>query len=167
MASGHVLPEQRRSEPRWTGLAFAVGDLKLLIELTSVVDVLVCPPLTPVPGTKSWLRGVCNVRGTLFSVVDLGVFLNVAPPADGDGRLLVINDKELGCTLLVSRVFGLRNFMEEQQRGEISALDPAIQPYAEQVFVQEEETWGVLDLGRLVATDEFLNIESGAVASCN
>jgi len=163
MATSHVLPEQRRNEPRWGGLAFGVGELKMVTELTSVIDVLRCPPLTPVPGTRSWLRGICNVRGNLYSVVDLGLYLNVAPPVDGEGRLLVVNDKELGCTLMVSRVFGLRYFMEEQQRQDVSILDPVLQPYAEQAFLQDEEIWGVLDLGRLVATDDFLNIENRAV----
>lgn len=163
MASGNMLPEEIQDEPRWGGLAFAIGEFKIVTELTSVIDVLTAPALTPIPGTKPWLKGICNVRGSLYSVVDVGFYLEVAPPvADGEGRLLVLNDKDLGCTLLVPTVFGLRYFVEEQQRQEISTLDPALQPYAEQAFLQDGETWAALDLGRLIATAKFMGIESGA-----
>lgn len=150
-------------KPRWGGLAFGIGELRLVTELTGVNDVLDCPVVTPLPGTQPWLRGVCNVRGNLYSVVDLGVYLNVALPlAAKEGRLLVVSNSELGCCLLVSKIFGLRYFIEEQQSQDIAVLDRAIQPYVTQAFLQDDELWGVLDLNLLLADERFLNIE-GAV----
>lgn len=158
MAGGSDLPEAE--EPRWGGLAFGVGELRLVTELTSVNDVLDCPVVTPVPGTQPWFRGVCNVRGNIYSVADLGVYLNVALPlAPKEGRLLVVNHSDLGCCLLVSKIFGLRHFIEEQQSQDIAVLDRAIQPYVTQAFLQDDELWGVLDLNLLVTDERFLNIE--------
>lgn len=152
---------QEAEESKWGGLAFGVGELRLVTELTSVNDVLDCPTVTPLPGTQPWLRGLCNVRGNLFSVVDLGVYLNVAlPQATKEGRLLVVNDGELGCCLLVSKIFGLRHFDEEQQSQDIAVLDRAIQPYVTQAFLHNDELWGVLDLNLLVTDEKFLRIEA-------
>ena len=152
---------QEAEESKWGGLAFGVGELRLVTELTSVNDVLDCPTVTPLPGTQPWLRGLCNVRGNLFSVVDLGVYLNVAlPQATKEGRLLVVNDSELGCCLLVSKIFGLRHFDEEQQSQDIAVLDRAIQPYVTQAFLHNDELWGVLDLNLLVTDEKFLKIEA-------
>lgn len=154
---------QEAEEPRWGGLAFGVGELRLVTELTSVNDVLDCPAITPLPGTQPWLRGVCNVRGNLYSVVDLGVYLNVALPLVArEGRLLVVNNRDLGCCLLVSKIFGLRHFNEEQQGQDVSVLDRAIQPYVTQAFLQDDELWGVLDLNLLVTDEKFSNIERPA-----
>lgn len=165
MAAGNVLPGQAQDETRWGGLAFGVGELRLVTELTSVVDVLDCPTVTPLPGTQPWLKGACNVRGNLYSVVDLGVYLNVTPPlAANEGRLLVVNDKELGCTLLVPKIFGLRYFDEEQQQQDISVLDEVVQPYAKQAFKQDDHVWGVLDLDRLVTAEKFLKVERTVVS---
>ena len=154
---------QDAEEPKWGGLAFGVGELRLVTELTSVNDVLDCPVVTPLPGTQPWLRGLCNVRGNIFSVVDLGVYLNAALPlVSKEGRLLVVNDSELGCCLLVSKIFGLRHFNEEQQSQDIAVLDRAVQPYVTQAFLQNDELWGVLDLNLLVTDEKFLSIE-GAI----
>lgn len=163
MAAGHELPEQGLDEPTWTGLAFAVGKLRLAAELTSVIDVLDCPAITPVPGVRPWLRGICNVRGKIYSVVDLGLFLSVAPAvANNEGRVLVVNNSGLGCTLLIPKVFGLRHFVEEQQSRDISILEREVQPYAERAFVHDDHIWGVLDLERLVTSENFLHIERNA-----
>ena len=35
------------------------------------------PPITPVPLTRPWFRGVANVRGNLYSVVDFAAFVGV------------------------------------------------------------------------------------------
>lgn len=164
IAAGHTLPKQEQEQPKWGGLAFGVGNLRLVTELTGVIDVLDCPGVTPVPGTQPWLRGICNVRGSLYSVADLGSFLDLANYlSDREGRLLVLNDAELGCTLLVSKIYGLRYFSEDQRHRDVSILDPAVRPYASHALVQGDHVWGVLDLTRLVKTDRFLNVERTAV----
>lgn len=159
MAAGHALPQREREKPKWRGLAFGVGELRLVAELTGVTDVSDCPRLTPVPGTRGWLRGVCNLRGSLYSVVDLGMFLNISPPLETKaGKLLVLNYREFGCTLLVHRVYGLRYFDQEQRGTEISRLERAVHPYIEGTFLHDEQVWGVLDFDRLVTADAFLDI---------
>jgi twitching motility protein PilI len=40
-----------------------------------VNEILTLPVLTPVPGTRSWLLGVANVRGNLVPVIDLRDFI--------------------------------------------------------------------------------------------
>jgi twitching motility protein PilI len=160
MAAGHVLPEQSQGDPKWGGLAFGVGDLNLITELTSVVDVLDCPVITPVPGTQPWVKGICNVRGKLYSVVDFGLFLGVAAPVSGnEGKLLVINDDDLGCTLLVPRIFGLRYFVAQQQGKDKSVLDASVQPFIDRTFVQGDLIWGVLAVDRLISDTDFLNVQ--------
>jgi len=164
MAAGHVLPEQNRDDHKWGGLAFGVGNLNLVTELTSIVDVLDCPAITPVPGTQSWLKGICNVRGKLYSVVDFGAFLGVAAPLSGnEGKLLVINDDDLGCTLLVPKIFGLRYFVALQQAEDNSALDAPVQPFVDRTFVQGDRIWGVLAMDRLIADTDFLNVQRSAI----
>ena len=160
-AKGNIPSGQDQDEKRWGGLAFEVGEIQLVTELTSVVDILDCPAVTPLPGTLPWLKGVCNVRGNIYSVVDLGVYLDVAPPlAANEGRLMVINDRELGCTLLVPKIFGLRYFNEQQLQPDTSGLAEVIQPYTKQAFKLDNQLWGVLDLDRLVKAEKFSQVES-------
>ncbi|MCK7576667.1 MAG: chemotaxis protein CheW [Chromatiales bacterium] len=40
---------------------------RLVTPLDHVSEVLPPPAVTPVPGTKKWLKGIANVRGTLVT----------------------------------------------------------------------------------------------------
>jgi len=159
MGAGNSLPQEQQGAPKWGGLAFGVGNLRLVTELTSISDVLDCPSITPVPRTRPWIMGICNVRGKLYSVVDLGSFLGVAPVgAARDGKLLVVNNENLGCTIFVPKIFGLRYFTEDQVAQDNSGLDKAVLPYAERSYVQGDHTWRVISLERLVSAERFLNV---------
>ena len=79
-------------------LALCVRGEATVTELTSVTDVVECPRVTPVPRAKVWLRGIANVRGSLYSIVDLALFLGYEQQtSETEGRLLVLNVGELGC----------------------------------------------------------------------
>ena len=56
-------------------LGVQVGSETWLIDLVEAGEVIPVPPITPVPLTRPWFRGVANVRGNLYSVVDFAAFL--------------------------------------------------------------------------------------------
>lgn len=159
-AAGYVLPELTQTEERWHGLAFAVGDLRLAAELTAFTDIVDCGAVTLVPRTRSWVRGITNVRGSLYSVVDFAQFLGYPRiNTDTEGKLLVINDSELGCALLVNSVLGMRRFDPENEHQEAEMMDRSVQPYVRHAYLQDEQMWGVLDTGKLTQSEEFRNVE--------
>src|SRR5687768_15002340 len=60
------------SEREWVGVAFRLNTENFLVAREETREVLGFPSVvTRVPGAKSWIRGVANVRGTLLPVVDL------------------------------------------------------------------------------------------------
>ena len=60
----------------WVGVGFRLGTERFLVPRGEVREVLMVPPaITRVPGAKSWVRGLANVRGHLLPVVDLKEFL--------------------------------------------------------------------------------------------
>lgn len=159
-AAGYVLPELTQTEERWHGLAFAVGELRLTAELTAFTDIVDCGAITPVPRTRGWVRGLTNVRGTLYSVVDFAQFLGYPRiNTDTEGKLLVINDSELGCALLVNSVLGMRRFDQEKEYRDAEVMDSPVRPFVSHAYMQDEQRWGVLDTSRLTASDEFRSVE--------
>lgn len=159
-AAGYVLPELTQTEERWHGLAFAVGELRLTAELTAFTDIVDCGAITPVPRTRGWVRGLTNVRGTLYSVVDFAQFLGYPRiNTDTEGKLLVINDNELGCALLVNSVLGMRRFDQEKEYRDAEVMDSPVRPFVSHAYMQDEQLWGVLDTSRLTASDEFRSVE--------
>lgn len=134
-----------------SALGVQVGEEYWLIDMADISEVLPAPPLTPVPLTKPWYCGVANVRGNLYSIVDLGVFLGGTPiPHEGQSRVLLAGKKfAFNTGLLVSRVLGLRNIAEWQcseQNGEVCLKDI------------NGQMWRKLDMAKLLHQPEFLLI---------
>ena len=70
------LPQRETLETTWEGVLFSVGGHPLIAPLGEVKEIInYTADITPVPGTRSWLLGVANVRGNLLPVVDLQAYL--------------------------------------------------------------------------------------------
>ena len=153
------LPEQVQAAPLWSGLGFRVANLQLVTPLDHVSEVLPCPPVTPVPGTKHWLKGIANVRGTLVTIIDLPEFFGNEPVRlDDRSRLLILNIPGLGTALLVNEVVGLRHFDEEQEKRDITGLDDPALVHVSGAFLRENVLWGVFDMGSLAESEAFRHV---------
>ena len=88
-----------------------------------------CPsPLTRVPGAKSWILGLANVRGQLLPVIDLrqypGQRRRRRPRATT--RVVVVNHRDIPAGLLVDEVLGFRRFAESEFTAEVPTDDRAL-----------------------------------------
>jgi len=139
-------------------LGFMIGDDPWLIDLTSISEVLPVPELEPVPRARSWLIGIANIRGHLYSVTDMGLFQGQPRvEIDGTSRVLLLNPKLIrGTALLVTSTLGLRH------QGQLSSETPL--PGVESPWVQavhhdrEYRRWRELDVTRLVTDARFLEV---------
>src|SRR5947208_1017153 len=52
-------------------LTFRLGSEEYGIQVVRVREIMGVLPITPVPGTPPWLKGVINLRGKIIPVVDL------------------------------------------------------------------------------------------------
>ncbi|MBI5891365.1 MAG: chemotaxis protein CheW [Nitrosomonadales bacterium] len=136
---------------RVSTLGVQVGSELWLVEMSDISEVLSPPPLTRVPLTKPWYCGVANVRGNLYSIVDLGVYTGgAAIPQEGQSRVLLVGQKfAFNAGLLVSRVLGLRNSADwpsSEQDGKVTLKD------------DDGQAWHKLEMADLLQQPEFLQI---------
>src|SRR5262252_6958943 len=138
-------------------LGFQVGGENWFVSLNQVNEVIPVPAIVGVPLTHSWFRGVANVRGNLYSVLDFSAFQGNDPiPAGMERRVILVSDRLVaGAGLLVSRMLGLRN--PEQFT---PAQRPAdAQPWVGGVYTDAGGTrWMELDLPALVRESRFLEV---------
>ena len=92
-------------------LGFQVGGENWFVSLHHVSEVIPVPQSVQVPLTNPWFRGVANIRGNLYGIVDFASYQGGDPIASGmERRVILISDRLLGGSgLLVSRMLGLRN----------------------------------------------------------
>lgn len=138
-------------------LGVQVGPQSWLIDLVEAGEVMPVPSITPVPLSRPWFRGVANVRGNLYSVIDFAAFLGAGAVVGGEhARLLLLGERlRSGAGLLIDRALGLRNPAHLRAREAVGAR----RAWVRGEF--EDETgahWSELDVAALVRDDEFVSV---------
>lgn len=140
-------------------LAVRVGAENWMVDLADAGEIIPVPRITQVPLTLPWFRGITNIRGNLYSVVDFSAFLGGAPASITDqSRLLLIGERfRTGSALLIDRSLGLRNPAQLQERPNGNAA----RPWVRAEFTDPEGgSWKELDISKLVQHPEFLGVAS-------
>lgn len=150
------LPQQELIQSFWEGVMFYVGDSRFVAPLSVVKEILNYPSvLTPVPGTKPWMLGVANVRGTLIPVIDLQLFLIGRKTRRGRrSRVLVFDLGDSYSSVLVGEMVGMRHFAKETAR-EMRTSNNKFEKYVRLEFDQDGMTWPVFSLSALAEDPAF------------
>ncbi len=152
---------EARTGDRRTLLGVEAGDENWLIDLTDTGEILPVPPLASVPLTRSWFRGIANVRGSLYGVIDFSCFHNGAPivPA-GRARLLLIGSRHgVNSALLFSRTTGLRSVDEFEPDDSAADDRPWIAATVRDMW---DRRWHRLNVRTLLADPAFLEAGSSS-----
>lgn len=153
------LPQEAQVVALWSGVAFRLRELQLVTQLDEVLEVLPCPPYTPVPGTKSWVKGVANVRGNLITIIDLAEYFGKpAVVQDDNTRLMIINIPGLQAGVLVNEVLGLRHFETDSGRQDLSGLNDPVVAHLNGAFLRDSVLWGVFDMKSLAESSTFKHV---------
>lgn len=142
---------QAESGTQIATLGIVIGQNSWLVDMADISEVLAVPDLTVVPLTKGWYCGVANVRGNIFSITDLGAYMNCGQTVhDAQSRVLLVGQRfNLNAGLLVSKVLGLRNstnWIHSEQNGADFYQDSSGQQ------------WQKLDIRQLIQQPEFIQI---------
>jgi twitching motility protein PilI len=139
------------------GVRFGAGNW--LVNLADAGEIIPVPPVTPVPLTRPWFKGMASIRGRLYGVVDFSAFLGGAPATSTDqSRLLLIGERfRTGAALLVDRSLGLRSPAELKECSGAGARAPWVRA---EFTDPEGGSWKELDITVLVQHPDFLGIAS-------
>ena len=142
------------SEP--TRLAVRIGGFSYLVDMALAGEIVPLAAIAPVPWTRSWFRGLTNVRGRLVGVVDLLEFEGRAPLApDQAFQLLVMGEAlKVNAALLITRAFGIRNLKDLDAVG-AGGAGATTRWERERYRDLDGSTLAELDLRELVASDAF------------
>jgi len=141
----------------WVGVGFRLGPERFVVPRDEVREVLMVPAaITRVPGAKSWVRGVANVRGHLLPLVDLREFLGSGVGGnERSARALVVNSNEFPVGLVVDEVFGFRRFVDRELAAEAPATVIRADRFLTGSFRRGGEVWPVFSLTHLLEARDF------------
>lgn len=150
---GTRLPDEVPPVAIWAGVLFRIRRQSFLAPLGQIIEVLEPPAdFTELPGTKPWVLGVTNNRGTLLPIFDLPALAygETSSRRDTD-RILVVRQDEPPCGLLVSAAIGIRHFESGNRRPEPPPGLDILAPFVEAAYQLGGEPIPVLSLGRLMS----------------
>ncbi len=153
------LPQQQQLRRPWSGIGFRVGKQNLVAAVGDVNEILYLPQVTLIPGTKSWVKGMANIRGNLMPVLDLQDYLGTPPVNIGrHSRILVVNHLDLWAGLLVDEVFGLKHFYDDEKLTGKITTSKQLAPYLTNGFRQNDNPWYIFSMKILTQTPDFLRV---------
>ena len=156
LKSSSGLPTLDRVDEEWVGVGFRIGDSKLIAAMSDVKEILDLPEITNVPGVKSWVVGVANVRGSLLPIMDMkGFLLGEDIKQRNKGRVIVIDHKGFDTGLVVEEVYGMRHFREGVSTSDVPEVNESISPFIEGAFKQDEEHWPVFSFYKMTEDERF------------
>jgi twitching motility protein PilI len=143
----------------WKGIAFRLDDVFLVAQLTEIREIITCPKiLARVPGAKTWVRGIANIRGMLVPVADLQLCLSgkKSTRLDVRTRLMILNQAGVSSGVLVDEVLGIKHFPEDELDTRMSYGEQWYTPFVSGSFTDEEQTWLVFNMFNLTKSRVFL-----------
>jgi len=158
---------QASAADEWVGVAYQLGEFQFVTDRREIREILMLPSVTRVPGAKSWVRGLANIRGQLLPIIDLNAFFGGEESITGRAtRILWVNHADIPTGLVVDSVKGFRRFTNSEATDEVQAFDAAYRPFVKGGY-RHDELWNVFDLVALVESQVFLTASdtTGAVTT--
>ena len=97
-----VTPPERRRAGKY--LAFFLAGEEYALEILAVNEIIGVQPITRVPRTPPYIRGVINLRGKVISIADLRAKFGLEPAATPETVIIVVQVHGVPMGVLVDRV---------------------------------------------------------------
>ncbi|GLS27045.1 chemotaxis protein CheW [Marinibactrum halimedae] len=157
-SSAKGLPAQVDAKPTWSGIGFGVMGKFFVVPMGQASELLELPHYTRLPGVQTWVRGVSNVRGRLLPLIDLAMYFGERLVSQRKAqRVLVLENEEIYCGLIVDQAFGIQHFITENYRAENKDVDlPELSNFLKGSYPLPDRCWHVFSMLDLMADPRFL-----------
>jgi purine-binding chemotaxis protein CheW len=130
-------------------IEFLVAEETYAIETPYLREVYPLKELTPLPGTPPFVLGVVNIRGQIYSVIDIKRFFDLPDKSLTDlNKLVVIGDAAMSFGVLADRIVGTRRILRSELQASLPTLTGIREQYLKGVT---GDRLVVLDAERLLS----------------
>ena len=143
----------------WRAFVFNVDGLDLAVPFLGQFGIVPGQDLFAVPMANSWVKGMTNIRGEIYTVVDFSEFIGRKQVRTTKKcNLLLLPDPVLKSALLLDSRISLRSFPHDLPVTGNDLFYAKLAPYLSRVVVDGNKQWGVLDVEALCRSSEFSQI---------
>lgn len=129
-------------------VVFKLGEEHFAVETDRVQSINDTMGITKVPKAPSYIKGLINLRGSIKSLVDINLLLNVIPGKEQDNIIiLTVEDEEIGISVdEVEEVLDIdeKNIQKVDKDGNNS------QPYIKGILNYDDKLLTIIDIDKLL-----------------
>lgn len=153
------LPAQVDALPRWSGIGFSLLGGRFVAPLGQVAEMIEVPVYTRLPGVRSWVVGLANVRGRLLPLFDMPEFFgSQAVVIRKQHRVLVVDFNDFFCGLIVDQAYGMQHFTSEGYSELKQDVPKVIKPLVRGSYTDAVgKSWAVMNIPSLLKNPKFAN----------
>jgi len=129
--------------------AVRIGDLRLLFDFAATSQLSELVPITPLPVTPHWMRGLASLHGSVLPVFDLASLIGLDRAEGQKHLLLVVGHGDSAAALLIDGLPDRFRFDESGRAAEWDA-HPWMAECAASAYVRDEQIWLDIDHQRLL-----------------
>ena len=150
---------EREFVQSWRGFTFNIEDLNLVVPFAGGFEILPCGEIQPLPLSRKWVKGMTNIRGEIYTVIDFAQFIGYGPMVSTrGGNLFLLPDDNLKSALLLDSRISLKTFSQDLSNAEASGFNQALLPFISAVLTDESQSWVVINVEVLMKAQSFVNI---------
>jgi purine-binding chemotaxis protein CheW len=95
-----------------------VGEVLYGCDVRATQEIIPLRRTTRLPGAPAYVRGLINVRGTIVTVLELGVRLDASRAPTNTGSILLVRYRERLVGIAVDEVMDVRTLVVDEVHGE-------------------------------------------------
>ncbi len=146
---------QKASKSGGKFLTFFLGSEEYGLEILKVQEIIGMMPVTPVPRTPEYIKGVINLRGKIIPVVDLRMKLGMDSTEITDETCtIVVQVDKLQIGIIVDKVSEVLDIAGEDIDEAPSFGDNAISDYILGIGKSEGKVKLLLDIDKVLSTED-------------
>lgn len=109
-------------------ICFDLGDRRLALPLSLVVEVGELENVRPLPFLPEWVQGVTNIRGEIVSVTDVALYLTISKSSNKkkNRAVIVIYNGEVKTAVVVDRITATRMLYRKEESEEERQIEQTL-----------------------------------------
>ena len=138
---------------------FQLGKEEFAVEVTQVREIIRMQDITRMPKAPSFVEGIINLRGQIIAVLDLAQRLNLEAAERGsETRIIVVEAGDIKVGMIVDSVSEVMRINEDEVEPSPALAADVEAVYLKGVVKQENRLIILLDLSRILATEEMMEL---------
>lgn len=129
-------------------VVFKLGEEHFAVETERVQSINDTMEITKVPKSPNYIKGLINLRGSIKSLVDINLLLNVEPGTEQNNIIiLTVQDEEIGISVdEVEEVLDI----DEKSIQKLDEEENKKQPYIKGILNYDEKLLTIIDIDKLL-----------------